>query len=172
MKMYNTEFLIKPASASCNIDCEYCFYKDISNRRKILNYGNMSIGTLEKIVIRAYQETKNSVIFAFQGGEPLLVGIDFYYKFFEFIRKYNINKIKTNITIQTNGILIDDKWAKLFKDKDVLIGISLDGPKDIHDVYRLDYHKKPTHKKVMQAIQILRKYKVKFNILTVISKYV
>lgn len=80
--MRASQFLIKPVSESCNIDCKYCFYKDIASRRNIRNYGHMSFSTLEAIVRRAYEETEEEVTFAFQGGEPLLRGIDFFYHFF------------------------------------------------------------------------------------------
>lgn len=170
--MFSCEFLIKPASAKCNIDCAYCFYKDISNRRNTKDYGFMSLETLEKIVKKAYQEIENNVIFAFQGGEPLLAGIEFYNHFFNLLEKYNINNIKTDVSIQTNGLLIDDDFAKLFKKHNVLVGVSLDGPKNIHNLFRKDYQKRPTQEKVLQAIKILQKYEVDFNILTVITKYV
>ncbi len=170
--MLVSEFLIKPASASCNIDCEYCFYKDISNNRDVKDYGNMSLETLEIIVKKAYTETERSVIFGFQGGEPLLVGMDFYLHFFEYIYKYNKKNIPTTVTIQTNGILINDEWAKLFKKYHVLIGISLDGPKDIHNLLRVGFLRKPTHDDVLKGIECLKKYHVEFNVLTVISKYV
>ncbi|MDF2699473.1 MAG: Anaerobic sulfatase-maturating enzyme, partial [Haloplasmataceae bacterium] len=170
--MLYSEFLIKPASEKCNIDCEYCFYKDISARRGTKDYGFMALDTLETIVKRAYSETEKSVIFGFQGGEPLLVGIDYYIAFFEYIDQYNVNKIKTDISIQTNGTLINDEWAILFSKNHILIGISLDGPKEIHNIFRVDYKKNGTQLEVMNGIELLKKHHVEFNILTVISKYV
>ncbi len=170
--MIYSEFLIKPASAKCNLDCEYCFYKDISKRRDIKDYGFMSLETLESIVKRAYAETEKSVVFSFQGGEPLLVGIDYYYHLFEFINKYNVNKINTEVSIQTNGILIDEEFVELFKKHHVLVGVSLDGTEDIHNLFRIDYDKKPTYHRVIEGINLLKKYDVEFNILTVITKYV
>lgn len=170
--MRTSQFLIKPVSESCNIDCKYCFYKDIANRRDIRNYGYMSYGTIEAIVKRAYNETEREVSFAFQGGEPLLRGIDFFQYFFELIDKYNTNNIRTNISLQTNGMLVTDEWAKLFKKHNVLVGVSLDGPEAIHDRYRLTYKHKPTHQAVMRGIEHLRKEGVNFNILSVLTKHV
>jgi len=166
------DMLIKPASGLCNIDCEYCFYKDIMKHRKVTNYGHMTRETLENIVKKAYEETDLQVTFSFQGGEPLLVGYKFYLDFFEFIDKYNVNKISTNVSVQTNGLLLTEELTSLFKKYNVLVGISLDGPVQIHDLYRYDYQKHPTYSHVLNAIELLQKYNVEFNILTVLTKNV
>lgn len=166
------DMLIKPASGLCNIDCEYCFYKDIMKHRKVTNYGHMTRETLENIVKKAYEETDLQVTFSFQGGEPLLVGYKFYQDFFEFIDKYNVNKISTNVSVQTNGLLLTEELTSLFKKYNVLVGISLDGPAQIHDLYRYDYQKHPTYSHVLNAIELLQKYNVEFNILTVLTKNV
>ncbi len=170
--MLYSEFLIKPVSAACNLNCEYCYYKDISLRREIKDYGFMSNNTIESIVEKAYFETEKVVTFAFQGGEPLLVGIEFYYQFFEYIKKYNVHQIKTDIIIQTNGTLINNEWAKLFNQHNVLIGVSLDGTEELHNIFRVDYQKNPTYTLVMNAIKILEKYQINFNIITVLNKFV
>lgn len=170
--MRASQFLIKPVSESCNIDCKYCFYKDIASRRNIRNYGHMSFSTLEAIVRRAYEETEEEVTFAFQGGEPLLWGIDFFYHFFSLVEQYNVQNIPTQYSVQTNGMLIDEEWAKLFKNHNALVGVSLDGPKAIHNRYRLTYRHRPTFDEVMRGIDILNREGVAFNILTVLTKQV
>lgn len=171
-KMLVLDMLIKPASGLCNIDCEYCFYKDIMKHRKTASFGHMTRETLENIVKKAYEETEYVVTFSFQGGEPLLVGYDFYQDFFDYIDKYNVKKITTNVSVQTNGLLITEEFAKLFKKHNVLVGISLDGTSHVHNLYRYDYQKHPTFFQVIKAIEILKKHDVEFNILTVLTKHV
>ncbi len=162
--------MAKPSSSVCNLDCEYCFYLEKENlylERK--SRWRMSDETLEEY-IKQYidaQDTEN-VSFMWQGGEPTLMGLDFYRKVVELQHRYQGNKIITN-AFQTNAILIDDEWCQFFKQHDFLIGVSLDGPADIHDKYRVSRAGKATHAKVMEAILLLRKHRVEFNTLTVVS---
>ncbi len=167
-----TECLIKPVSSRCNLKCEYCFYLDISKGRKVESYGLMGLETLEQLVRKVFKNTDEVAAFAFQGGEPLLAGTDFYEKFIELEEKYNKRNIRVMRSIQTNGLLIDESYGKFFKKNKFLIGVSLDGFREVHDKYRLDNNLEPTFDKVMKGIDILRKYDVEFNILTVITKEV
>ncbi len=164
--------LIKPASGNCNLRCRYCFYHDVAENREIENYGMMDISTLEILVKKALESAEHYCTFAFQGGEPTLRGLDFYRNFVELVKKYNSKKIKVNNTIQTNGILIDDKWAKFLADNNFLVGLSLDGPKDINDSNRIDPHNKGTFKRIMQTAKIFDQYKVEYNMLIVTNSYV
>lgn len=162
--------LIKPASGSCNLRCKYCFYKDVSENRKEKNYGLMSYETLETIVKKVFEYGDNMVGFAFQGGEPTLAGLDFYKNLISMQEKYNIRKVKVNNAIQTNGMLIDDEWAEILANNNFLVGLSLDGPKDIHDQNRIDINEAGSYKRVEKAIESLNKYKVEYNILSVVTK--
>ncbi len=164
--------LIKPASGNCNLRCKYCFYNDISENRQTENYGIMEIETLEKLVEKAFDYAEQAVTFAFQGGEPTLVGLDFFRNLIEFEKKYNKNNIQVNNAIQTNGMIIDDKWAKFLADNKFLVGLSLDGPKDIHDSNRIDTKNKGSFNKVMNTVQVFNKYGVEYNILFVVNAYV
>src|SRR3712207_4965939 len=168
--MKSLSMLIKPASSNCNLRCTYCFYYDICNNREIKSFGMMKLNLLETIVKRAFNEAEQNCTFAFQGGEPTLVGIDFYREFINFVKKYNTRNINVFYSIQTNGTTINEDWAKFFKENNFLVGISLDGTKEIHDKYRLDTNKKGSFNKIMSNIQILNKYKVEYNILTVVNK--
>lgn len=168
MPMLN--LLIKPASGACNMRCRYCFYYDITTKREQASYGMMEESTLEIIVKKALQFAEGSCTFAFQGGEPTLCGISFYEKLIEFEQKYNINHVQIQNTLQTNGFLIDDKWAEFFHQHHFLIGLSLDGIKSTHNCYRVDSKGNGTFDRIMNTISLFRKHKVDFNILTVVHK--
>ena len=164
--------LIKPYSSGCNLRCKYCFYHDVANNRLIKNYGPMKNEVLEKLVKEAFDYADSVVNFMFQGGEPTLIGIDFYKKFHEYVEIYNKNNIQTSFFIQTNGILLDDMWMKLFKKYSYLVGISIDGYKEIHDVFRINSKNEGTFDEIMKAIRLLKKSNVDFNVLCVVNKIV
>lgn len=164
--------LIKPASSLCNIRCKYCFYHSLAENRSTESYGIMSIENLEALVKKTLEYADGICTFAFQGGEPTLAGLDFYRKFVEFEKKYNIKNVKVNNAIQTNGVVIDEEWAKFLAENNFLVGLSLDGPKDIHDGNRVDPQNEGTYNKVMKAVSLFDKYKVEYNILFVVNAYV
>lgn len=164
--------LIKPVSSNCNLQCKYCFYHSIAENRQIKSYGTMTIDSLELIVKKALKYSEYICTFAFQGGEPTLAGLDFYKKLVEFEKKYNVNNIKINNAIQTNGILIDEAWAKFLSENNFLVGISLDGPKDIHDNNRISANSKGSFNKVMNAINLFNRFKVEYNVLCVVDAHV
>ena len=122
--------LIKPASANCNMDCKYCFYKCLSSHREEYSKGFMSYETLDILVREAIAYADGSLTFAFQGGEPTLVGIDFFKKAIELQEKYNEKNLHIENTIQTNGLLINDEWAGFLAENNFLVGLSLDGPRN------------------------------------------
>lgn len=161
--------LIKPASANCNMDCKYCFYKCLSSNREEYSKGFMTEDTLEKLVIRAFEYAEGAVTFAFQGGEPTLAGIPFFEKAVELQKKYNKNGIMVENTIQTNGLLIDEEWAEFLAKNHFLVGLSLDGPRKMHDAARFDVKGEGTFERLMNTVSILKQYKVDFNILTVVT---
>jgi len=129
----------------------------------------MSTETLETIVKNALLYADISCTFAFQGGEPTLVGLDFYKKLIEFEKKYNFKNVQINNAIQTNGIIIDDKWVKFLSKNEFLAGLSLDGPKDIHDAYRIGPSEKGSFLRVMETVNYFNKYNVEYNILFVVT---
>ena len=161
--------MLKPAGSLCNLDCHYCYYLD-----KAAIYGGreprMSEEMLETVV-REYIAANDvpEVMFNWHGGEPLVLGLDFYRKALEFQRKYADGKEVRN-TLQTNGTLLTREWADFFRDNDFLIGISLDGPADIHDKYRKDKGGQPTFDRVMHGLRLLRDRDVAFNTMSTVNK--
>lgn len=165
----NLNIMMKPSSSKCNIDCEYCFYKSISETRSVKDCGFMSKEILFDIVNKADEYCNGGFCnIGFQGGEPLMIGLDFYKDFIAYIERKNFTT-SFNFSIQTNGILINESWARFFKKNDFLVGISLDGNEKIHNFYRKDKQGECTFHKVINAIDILEKYKVEFNVLTVVT---
>lgn len=164
--MKSISYLIKPVSSACNMQCRYCFYKDVSSHRQTVCFEVMNEGTVRHIL----EQSKNydDVTFAFQGGEPMLAGLDFY-KRFVWEAELVLTKQNIHYVLQTNGILIDEAWCAFFKEKDFLIGISLDGYKDNHDYFRKTNEGKNTFHTVFQALTKLRNYNVSFNILMVLT---
>ncbi|WP_264876722.1 anaerobic sulfatase maturase [Vibrio agarivorans] len=162
--------MAKPSGSVCNIDCEYCFYleKEQLYPERQANW-RMSDDTLERF-IQQYIEAQSgpTVEFAWQGGEPTLLGLDFYQRVVELCAQHAQGK-QIYHSFQTNGLLIDDKWCEFFKHHNILVGISIDGPQHLHDQYRVTRSKKGTHAKVMQAIELLKKHRIEFNTLTVVS---
>ena len=167
--MKAASILIKPCSSNCNLDCRYCFYKVLSSNREQYSKGFMSDEILEKLIIRGIEYTQQYVSFAFQGGEPTLAGVEFFEKAVALQKKYNTKHLVIENTIQTNGMLIDDRWAKFLAENHFLVGLSLDGPRKMHDLYRRDIHGKDTFTKVMHTISLFEKYGVNYNILTVVT---
>lgn len=162
--------LIKPASGSCNMRCRYCFYADEQENREVPSYGKMSEATIRRLIDQAMDYTEGMVTFAFQGGEPTLAGLNYYRSFVSYVREHRSrNRRKILYALQTNGLLIDEDWARFLAENKFLVGISLDGNKEIHDRYRVDRLGKGTFNRVMNAIRILEKHKVTYNVLTVVT---
>ena len=171
-KMKNLNLLIKPASSSCNLRCRYCFYYDVADNREVKNYGIMNNDTLENMVKKVFDDVEYSANFAFQGGEPTMAGIEFFEKFHKLVEKYNTKKIIVNFSLQTNGTLLNKKWLELFKKHNYLIGLSLDGNKEMHDTFRIDAKGEGTFSRVLKAAKMMRKAEVEFNILCVVNKLI
>lgn len=161
--------LIKPASANCNINCKYCFYKCLSSNREEYSKGFMKEDTLEQLVKNAIAYADGYLAFAFQGGEPTLARIDFFRKAVELQKKYNDRHLVIENTIQTNGVLMDEEWARFLSENHFLVGISLDGPKKLHDANRVDVNGKPTFYQVMDTLSLFERFHVDYNILTVVT---
>ncbi|MFV0450363.1 MAG: anaerobic sulfatase maturase [Vibrio sp.] len=163
--------MVKPTGSVCNLDCDYCFYLEKEHLYPERNKDyKMSLEMLD-MYIKQYIEAQDApeVVFAWQGGEPTLMGVDFFRRAVELVKKYNVDDKKVIHTLQTNGLLINDEWCQFFKENEFLIGISIDGPQELHDAYRVTRSGKPTHHKVMTAIECLKAFRVEFNTLTVIN---
>lgn len=162
--------LIKPASGNCNMRCRYCFYADELDNREIRSYGKMSVDTMHTIVDKAMEYGDYECTIAFQGGEPTLAGLDFYRDLVAYVTAHeNPKKLKIHYALQTNGYLINEEWAAFLGENHFLVGVSLDGLKEIHDRYRLDVAGKGTYQRVISAIRLLEKHQVEYNILTVVT---
>src|ERR1044072_1717750 len=166
-----TSLLIKPASAVSNLDCAYCFYLDReADPYSALPARRMTEETLERLVDTYLFYSYPASTFAFQGGEPTLAGPAFFEKLVELQQRYGRNGQSVSNALQTNGVLLDDRWCELFKTYQWLIGISIDGPEPIHDLYRFNKGGQGTWAKVMQGVEYLKKHKVDFNALCVVSQ--
>lgn len=163
--------MIKPASSLCNMRCKYCFYHSLANTRESFGYGIMSNDTSENIVKKTLEFCEGgSIYFAFQGGEPLYAGKEFFENFVKLIKKYNTLDSKIFFSLQTNGTLIDDEWAEFFAKHNFLLGVSLDGDQDANR-FRVDTNLDYTFLKVRNALGLLKKHNVDFNILVVATGY-
>jgi uncharacterized protein len=163
--------LVKPVSALCNIDCAYCFYLDRdADPYKSLPARRMTDETLERLVDTYLFYSYPNSVFAFQGGEPTLAGPAFFERLVELQKRHGRNGQSVSNAMQTNGILLDDRWCQIFHEYNWLIGISIDGPEELHDRYRLDRSHNGTWKKVMRGIEVLQKHKVEFNVLCVLNR--
>lgn len=163
--------LIKPASALCNLDCAYCFYLDRETDPYAgLPSRKMSFETLERLVKDFLEYSYPNSTFAFQGGEPTLCGLDFFEKLVELQVRHGRNGQNVSNAMQTNGMLLDENWCKLFHDYNWLIGLSMDGPEAMHDLYRKNRGGAGTWKRVVQSAELMKKHKAEFNILCVLSQ--
>lgn len=162
--------LIKPASGNCNMRCKYCFYADELVYREDLVLSVMTESTMRHLIDRVAEFAEGSCNFAFQGGEPTLAGLDYFRAFVAYVEsKPEFRSMQVYYALQTNGYTINEEWAKFFKEHHFLIGVSLDGPKDIHDRYRPNASGAGTYDRILQSIDLLKKYQVDFNILTVVT---
>jgi uncharacterized protein len=168
--MQPLNILIKPVSGECNLNCSYCFYHDIMDNRSSRNFGKMTESTLEKLVEASFKASKQPINFTFQGGEPTLIGLEFYDKFITLVEQYNVFNIAVYYSIQTNGYVIDEAWAKFFKKHKFLVGLSIDGTKEIHDKYRKNFTLSGSHTAAIDAAKLFERFQVDYNVLTVVSK--
>ena len=162
--------LAKPTGAICNLDCAYCFFLD----KEVFYPGSkfrMSDDVLEQYIRQLIESHQTDhVNIAWQGGEPTLMGLDFYRRVMDLAEKYRRPGMRFMHTMQTNGTLLNDEWAAFFKEHNFLMGISLDGPRELHDVYRVDKGGQPTFDRVMRGLRLLQKYGVEYNVLTTINR--
>lgn len=155
--------MAKPASSRCNLNCRYCFYIEKPQQPM------MDDATLERFISQHIAAQPGpEVIFAWQGGEPTLCGLAFFQRALALQKQYANGKQIHN-AFQTNGLLLNDAWCRFFSENGWLVGISLDGPADLHDAFRVNRSGKPSHHKVVKAIDMLVQYRVEFNLLVVVN---
>ncbi len=168
---YRFHTMIKPSGAQCNLDCRYCFYLHKEDLLQQPEMPRMSDSLLEAH-IRQYIEAQggSEVVFSWQGGEPTLMGLAFFRRVVELQRKYSKPKQRIDNDLQTNGILLDDEWCAFLKENDFLVGLSIDGPAELHDTYRYSRGGKPTFARVLHAAALLRRHQIPFSALCVVNR--
>jgi uncharacterized protein len=163
--------MLKPIGAVCNLRCEYCYYLDKKDLYPQAKNFVMNDEVLEKFIQQYIEsQTMQEVLFTWHGGETLMRNRDFYEKALRIEQKYAQGKRIDNC-IQTNGTLLTDDWCKFFKDNNFLVGISIDGPQHCHDRYRRTKDGRPSFIKVMNGINLLKKYGVEYNVMAVVNDY-
>jgi uncharacterized protein len=163
--------LIKPASALCNLDCAYCFYLDrAADPYAGAPVRRMPLDTLERLVDSYLFYSYPRSTFSFQGGEPTLAGLGFYEKLIEFEQQHGRGGQEVSNSMQTNAMLLDESWCRLFREYKWLLGVSLDGPEEMHDLYRKNKAGQGTWKRVAASVELLLKEKVEFNVLCVVNR--
>ena len=173
--MKHLSVLIKPASSMCDLRCQYCFYHDVSTHREVKSFGKMTHDVMEKIIDQIFIDLNDGdrVTFAFQGGEPTLVGLAYFENFVAYVKHHltcQKKKVTVSYSIQTNGMMIDEAWCSFFKANEFLVGLSIDGPKTFHDENRLDVKKLGTYKRVMKTKMLFDRYEVEYNVLCVLTQ--
>lgn len=168
---YRFHAMVKPSGAECNIDCTYCFYLHKSGLLHHPAHSRMGDDVLENH-IRQYIEaqTGEEVIFSWQGGEPTLMGLPFFQKVVVLQAKYAKPGQRIENDLQTNGLLLDDRWIRFLKTHRFHVGLSIDGPRDLHDRFRVTKNGKPTFDLVMAAAKLLREADIPFAALCVVNR--
>ncbi|MHB1000713.1 MAG: anaerobic sulfatase maturase [Armatimonadota bacterium] len=161
--------LIKPTSADCNLQCDYCFYLDRCGLYPETSIHRMTDSTLERLISSYMATDQPQYAFSWQGGEPTLMGVDFFRRVVSLQKQYGRSGVIVANSLQTNGTLINDEFAELLYEYNFLLGVSLDGPADIHNYFRKNAAGYGSHASVMNGIDCLKRNKVEFNILSLIS---
>ncbi|WP_313180168.1 anaerobic sulfatase maturase [Lacrimispora sp.] len=162
--------LIKPASGMCNMQCQYCFYHDITEKRTQGSYGFMSEETLKNVLKKALDYADTACTIAFQGGEPTLAGLPFFEQAVRLSKEYNKKNLDIHFALQTNGFDLGPEWAEFFAREHFLVGISVDGTIHTHDAYRKSGNGSATFLNIMKTVDSFNRYGVEYNILTVVNK--
>ncbi|MBE4260273.1 anaerobic sulfatase maturase [Vibrio parahaemolyticus] len=169
--VYRFHAVSKPAASRCNLDCSYCFYLHKASLLEQTHQAKMSDETLERYIQQYIEaQTGDEVIFTWQGGEPTLMGLDFFEKVIALQKRYKKPKQTILNDLQTNGILLNETWCKFLKKHQFLVGISIDGPKHLHDQHRLSRSGKSSFDKVMTAVHLLKQFQIEFNALCVVNQ--
>ena len=170
--MKRLNLLVKPASSLRNLRCKYCFYEDEAINRSQYSMGIMHEDLADTLIAQAFDaiDPDGTISFAFQGGEPTIAGLPFFEHFADNVRECRPSGVIVAFSIQTNGTLLNDEWAKFLKREHFLVGLSLDGFRDSHDAHRIDANGYGTWRKVLAAKGLLEKYGVDYNALCVVTK--
>ncbi|NIA16086.1 MAG: anaerobic sulfatase maturase [Nitrospiraceae bacterium] len=163
------QLLIKPVGADCNLRCDYCFYLRAQELYAERGRHIMSDEVLERMVSGLMQLRFPQSVFAWQGGEPTLAGVDFFRRVVAFQQRYGISGQFVSNSLQTNGILLDEEWCRLFREYHFLVGLSMDGPQHIHDSVRKTGDGRGTWEKVRQSAHLMDQHNVEYNILCVVN---
>lgn len=168
--MSTYSYLIKPSSSGCNLKCRYCFYHDVAANRNIANYGKMKADVRQTLIKKSCAVESNAHIhYAFQGGEPTLVGLKFFEAFVKEVDEAKLPGQRITYSIQTNGTLLNEDWMVFLKKHNFLCGLSIDGFKDNHDFFRMDHQDKGTFNTIDRNLTLFKKHGIEFNILTVLT---
>lgn len=162
--------LVKPAGPDCNLDCTYCFYKEKEELFGAHQKHRMDSKTLEQLTKLSLGRPGTTMSFGWQGGEPTLMGLEFYQEVIKLQQAYG-SGMRVSNSIQTNGMVLTEEWFDFFRRYSFLVGLSLDGPQHIHDRYRLDYSGRGTHEKVERVARALLASHVEVNALSVVTEY-
>jgi uncharacterized protein len=166
--------LAKPIGPICNLDCQYCYYLDRESlfpQHKKASEFRMAEQTLEKFIQQYIQSQPGpEVFFLWQGGEPTLLGLDYFYRIVELQKKYAVPGKQIHNALQTNGTLFNDAWCEFLAKEKFLVGLSIDGPRELHDRYRVTRGGKPTFDQVWRGMNLLKQHHVQFNTLTVVHR--
>ena len=164
--------MAKPAGSACNLNCTYCFYLSKESLPGGPGSGVMKDEVLERFIHQYIEGVRgDEVVFSWQGGEPTLRGLDFYRKVVELQRKYAKPGQRIENDLQTNGTLLDEEWAHFLKEHRFLVGLSIDGPQDLHDKYRVSKRGAPTFDAVFASARLLQRFGVPFNTLTCVNRF-
>lgn len=168
--MKSLSIMIKPASSLCNMRCKYCFYGEVSDIREVKSFGFMTEEVMRDILRMIEKDMDNGdrITFVFQGGEPTLAGIGFFEKFVSLVKGWRVNA-NVSYALQTNGILIDEKWCAFLKNNNFLVGVSFDILPENHDELRVDAEGTGTYKRVLHSVKLLEKYEVEYNVLCTLT---
>ncbi len=161
--------MAKPTGSLCNLECAYCFFLKKEQLYPESTF-HMSDEVMESYIRQTIEAQRvPRVTIAWQGGEPTLMGLDFFKRAMEVEKKYQKPYVQIENTLQTNGVLLDDEWCQFLHDQGFLVGLSLDGPREMHDAYRRDKKGQPVFDKVVKAVQLMQKHEVNFNILCTVN---
>jgi len=163
------QIFVKPVGASCNLDCKYCYYLEKERLFPLDQSLRMSDDVLENYIVQQIDiSPAEEISFSWHGGEPTLLGLDYFEKIVALQRKHRPSDRRISNGIQTNGTLLDEKWCRFLKREGFAVGLSLDGPRKLHDGYRVTKGQEPTHKEAMRGYKLLRQHRVACDVLCVV----
>lgn len=168
--MKQVSVLIKPASSLCNLRCKYCFYADVSSLREVRSFGHMTEDTADKMISSIFKDLEDgdNLTLAFQGGEPTLAGLKYFESIIELVTAQQ-KQVQVHYSLQTNGMVVNERWCTFLKAHDFLVGLSIDGNPIYHDMNRVDAKGRGTFQRVMQTKELFDQYGVEYNVLCVLT---